>query len=674
MKKIINLFLSLLMCISMVTTIAFADTPVLWIEVESYPDGWLAVGDTFQIKAHVYPEDATNQGIRYVVDDDAKDIISVTDTGLVTALSDGLGSVFLYAAEDESIYNEVAFEVHEAGYTPPKTFYHLIIGYKGNEAYVTELVDIDGHFVARPKESKAGEGKFIELIPELKALATKVTVNGREITEDSFEVLPEDYPYNEIRYEIDYEALNALSEYDIIGPSQYYGFETQTCWDIGNESLQDVEGYFFDVEPYLNFVGTVSWYLNDKEVSPSYNVAYSEEDYYSHNYHLYLSPSEFEGVEEGSVTLRMETYDGYGELQFTYINYPAHEWDGPNYEFLGYSGKIDRCYAIAECDDFIIDETTYDITSEVIEETATGALVRYTAHFTCPVFDDVYVDVEETKFAYFKPQISDYWCYTTGIYVNHDEHPDAERYDIYRKSGSSWKKVDTDSQDEPFFGTGIDQTVGRTMGTKYTYRIRAYDADTKTYSAYSDPVTILFNPFRDVDPDKQTAFTAISWAFNKSIVNGTDYDEFSPEAGCTRGQLCIMLWKMLGKPSVSGKSPFTDIGDQTANTQKAIIWAAKKGIVKGYDDGTFRPDDDVTRAQMAIMLWRVAGKPKVSGTCPFTDIGELTENNKKAVIWAYQKGITKGTSDTTYGPDERCTREQLAIFLYRMNKIYKYVK
>ena len=286
-----------------------------------------------------------------------------------------------------------------------------------------------------------------------------------------------------------------------------------------------------------------------------------------------------------------------------------------------------------------------------------------TAKFNGSTYTDT--KIEPKDFSKFVPEIALSAQSTDGITLAWNNHSSATAYELYRKTGTgSWKKVATTSELE------ILDAVGRTMGTKYTYRVRGYDGS--KYSKYSNEIELTYAPFEDV-PTDHVHFTYVSWAFNKAIINGTSTTTFSPADGCTRGQFCLMLWRMLGSAKTTGTSKFTDIADQTANTQKAIIWAESKGIVNGYPDGTFRPNEYVTRAQMAIMLWRVAGKPKVTGTSEFTDISECTPTTQKAIIWMAQKGISKGyveeDGSKTFHPNADCTRSELTVFLYRMNNL-----
>ena len=114
----------------------------------------------------------------------------------------------------------------------------------------------------------------------------------------------------------------------------------------------------------------------------------------------------------------------------------------------------------------------------------------------------------------------------------------------------------------------------------------------------------------------------------------------------------------------SAINPFTDISEE-AYYYDSVLWALDKGITGGTTATTFSPDASCTRAQMATFLWRAAGSPEpAGGTNPFTDV-KADAYYAKAVQWVYEQGITAGTSATTFSPDAPCTRAQMATFIYR---------
>lgn len=112
----------------------------------------------------------------------------------------------------------------------------------------------------------------------------------------------------------------------------------------------------------------------------------------------------------------------------------------------------------------------------------------------------------------------------------------------------------------------------------------------------------------------------------------------------------------------SPSSSFTDVAS-SAYYADAVAWAVEKGITVGTSTTTFSPDAPCTRAQIVTFLWRAAGSPRVSGSSPFTDVAP-DSYYYDAVQWAVAQGITAGTSENTFSPDAACTRAQAVTFLY----------
>ena len=171
-------------------------------------------------------------------------------------------------------------------------------------------------------------------------------------------------------------------------------------------------------------------------------------------------------------------------------------------------------------------------------------------------------------------------------------------------------------------------------------------------------------PFRDVDKDAYYA-AAVDWAVSNEITNGTSASTFSPEEGCTRAQVVTFLWRAAGKPDpASSKSPFSDV-KEGAYYYNAVLWAVENGITNGTSDKTFSPDETCTRAQIVTFLWRYEEQPAPTGTSnPFADV-KPSAYFGSAVLWAVEKGITNGTSAATFDPEDTCTRAQVVTFLYR---------
>ena len=172
------------------------------------------------------------------------------------------------------------------------------------------------------------------------------------------------------------------------------------------------------------------------------------------------------------------------------------------------------------------------------------------------------------------------------------------------------------------------------------------------------------NPFADIH-ESAYYHDPVLWAVANNVTNGTSDSTFSPDEGCTRAQVVTFLWRAAGKPApASSESPFSDV-KEGAYYYNAVLWAVEKGITNGTSDTTFSPDETCTRAQIVTFLWRYEEQPAPAGTNnPFADV-KPSAYFGSAVLWAVEKGITNGTSATTFDPEDACTRAQVVTFLYR---------
>ena len=173
----------------------------------------------------------------------------------------------------------------------------------------------------------------------------------------------------------------------------------------------------------------------------------------------------------------------------------------------------------------------------------------------------------------------------------------------------------------------------------------------------------------------KTSYNSIYWAVDNGIVKGYADGNFKPENICTREQFTIMLWRFAGQPASDAATAdrFTDVADFSNKTARsAAAWAVEAGIVSGFSDGSFQPQADITRAQVAVMLYRYAGKPAVDAAeSKFSDIGTYSATVQQAIIWAENAGIASGYKDGTFKPDDGCQRQHMAIFLYRYDSNIK---
>ena len=155
--------------------------------------------------------------------------------------------------------------------------------------------------------------------------------------------------------------------------------------------------------------------------------------------------------------------------------------------------------------------------------------------------------------------------------------------------------------------------------------------------------------FADVKPGA-FYFDAVQWAVKNGITNGTGKNTFSPNSVCSRYQIVMFLWRAAGQPEAKAAVSFADVkpGDIF---YEAVQWAVERGITKGTSSTSFSPFAPCARGQIVTFLYRSAGSPAISGTCDFSDVsaGSFCHD---AVIWASSEGITKGTSSTKFSPQQ----------------------
>ena len=163
-------------------------------------------------------------------------------------------------------------------------------------------------------------------------------------------------------------------------------------------------------------------------------------------------------------------------------------------------------------------------------------------------------------------------------------------------------------------------------------------------------------------------YNSVKWAVNKGVTTGTSSTTFSPYNPCKRAEIVTFLWRAAGSPEPTiTRNPFKDVNAVTHSSYyKAILWASQKGIAAGTSTTTFSPDQVCTRAQIVTFLYRYAGKPSGYYSNPFKDVGATNEASYyNAILWASGKGITTGSSPTTFSPYASCNRAEAVTFLYR---------
>ena len=178
------------------------------------------------------------------------------------------------------------------------------------------------------------------------------------------------------------------------------------------------------------------------------------------------------------------------------------------------------------------------------------------------------------------------------------------------------------------------------------------------------PEDAFTNPFVDVK-EGDFYYDPVMWAVQNGITTGATATTFNPGGNCLRAHVVTFLHRAAGNPEpTSTKNPFKDVKSSDF-FYKPVLWAVEKGITNGTTPTTFGSFDNCNRAAVVTFLWRNAGSPEPKSTKnPFVDV-KSTDFFYKPVLWAVEQGITNGLDATHFGPATACNRAQVVTFLYR---------
>lgn len=204
----------------------------------------------------------------------------------------------------------------------------------------------------------------------------------------------------------------------------------------------------------------------------------------------------------------------------------------------------------------------------------------------------------------------------------------------------------------------------------YTFTMPASDVTVKATFIEVDAEEF---PFVDVPLDSWY-YDGVSYVYENGLMTGTSATTFAPDMTTTRSMVATILWRLEGSPVVDYAMTFTDVDSSTWYTE-AVRWAASEGIITGYGNGNFGPNDSITREQMATMLYRYAqykgydvSVGENTNILSYTDFAELGEYAVAAMQWAVGAGIINGTSASTLSPRGNATRAEVAVILMRYCK------
>lgn len=182
-------------------------------------------------------------------------------------------------------------------------------------------------------------------------------------------------------------------------------------------------------------------------------------------------------------------------------------------------------------------------------------------------------------------------------------------------------------------------------------------------------------PFPFVDVSKTDWFyNDVKYVWQHDIMNGVSNTKFAPETSMTRAMFVTVLYRLEGSPDVTGMAtpPFTDIGAKNFDwAYNAIVWAYNTGVTKGTSATTFAPGVAISRQEIVTMFYRYAGSPAVSGSPIFGDSSVISSWARNAVQWAKSFGVVNGYPNGNFGPVDATTRGQMAAMIHRYMQLTK---
>ena len=316
-------------------------------------------------------------------------------------------------------------------------------------------------------------------------------------------------------------------------------------------------------------------------------------------------------------------------------------------------------YTAYDADDYVLATGTVSFDTNDSDDTITSSGASFKAMAAVDQITEEYPEAEYVKLDL--PRASEgklYFDFNT-ISDFKREVKDSDKY--YLNASSSQDDIE-DVYFLPVYGVKGKITIDYTaygsnnsdLGTgKITLSVKSKTASSK---------------FTDVTASNVGSWAAdsIDFCADNDLVNGKSTYSFAPKDNLTRGQLVAILYRAAGSPSVTGTTnPFNDVktGDYYYN---AVLWAYKNDVVNGTGAGKFSPNANVTREQIAAILYRYMGSPAATGSLSgYTDRSKISSWATTAMQWAIGKGYITGTSSTTLDPLGQATRAQAAVMLHR---------
>jgi len=206
------------------------------------------------------------------------------------------------------------------------------------------------------------------------------------------------------------------------------------------------------------------------------------------------------------------------------------------------------------------------------------------------------------------------------------------------------------------------------VGDEFTVKMGSKDAKLYVEFMDKDDIRLTELPFRDVSK-RDWYYDDVVYVYRKGYMDGMSSTRFGGELNTTRGQIVTILWRLTGEPRATRNNPFNDVSSRQYYYD-AISWAYDAGVVDGFDARTFKPDQNVTREQLAAILYRYAKYMNLSTSgsaylAKYKDADKIANWAYDAMAWANYRGLINGTSATRIDPKGYATRAQIAAILHR---------
>ena len=263
----------------------------------------------------------------------------------------------------------------------------------------------------------------------------------------------------------------------------------------------------------------------------------------------------------------------------------------------------------------------------------------------------------------------------TAQYEKNEEPPKPTEYTVTFVDGLTNETISTVKVEEGKAATAPEAPAHE------GYTFKGWDKDlsnvttdltvTALYEKNEEPPKPWVNPFKDVK-ESDWYYEGVKFAAQNELFNGTSPTTFEPDGDMTRAMLVTVLWRLDGKPAPKSTNSFKDVPSGQWYTE-AVAWASENGVVDGVGNNLFEPDGNVTREQIAAIMYRYAGKKgydttKRADLSKYPDEGQVSSYAKEALSWANAEGLINGTNNgkgDVLDPKGSATRAQVATILMR---------